>query len=81
MPLSLSAILNGERRLWPLSEEAVLVGRSSKNSVHIPDATVSKDHAEIIKHVNREQLAAMCDPAASLGQSGLMVDRVLARWG
>jgi 3-carboxy-cis,cis-muconate cycloisomerase len=39
------------------------------------------ENAEIIKHVNREQLAAMCDPAAYLGQSGLMVDRVLARWG
>ncbi|MBU6257095.1 MAG: adenylosuccinate lyase family protein [Burkholderiales bacterium] len=38
-------------------------------------------NAEITKHVTREQLAAMCDPAAYLGQSGLMVDRVLARWG
>ncbi|MDE2456998.1 MAG: adenylosuccinate lyase family protein [Burkholderiales bacterium] len=38
------------------------------------------ENAEITKHVTREQLAAMCDPAAYLGQSGLMVDRVLARW-
>jgi len=30
--------------------------------------------------VNRPQLAAMCDPAAYLGQSGVMVDRALARW-
>ena len=37
-------------------------------------------NAEITKHVTREQLAAMCDPAAYLGQSGVMVDRVLARW-
>jgi 3-carboxy-cis,cis-muconate cycloisomerase len=38
------------------------------------------ENAEITKHVTRDQLAAMCDPAAYLGQSGLMVDRVLARW-
>ena len=30
-------------------------------------------------HVTREQLAAMCDPANYLGQSGVMVDRVLAQ--
>ena len=50
MALSLSAILNGERRVWPLQDAPTLVGRSSKNGVHIPDATVSKDHAEIVKH-------------------------------
>ena len=38
------------------------------------------ENAEITKHVSREQLAAMCDPAAYLGQSGVMVDRVLERW-
>jgi len=38
------------------------------------------ENAEITKHVSRDQLAAMCDPAAYLGQSGVMVDRVLARW-
>ncbi len=37
------------------------------------------DNAEIMKHVDRAQLAAMCDPANYLGQSGLMVDRVLAQ--
>lgn len=50
MPLQLSAILNGERRTWPLGDAPMLVGRSSKNGVHIPDATVSKDHAEIARH-------------------------------
>ena len=50
MALNLSAILNGERRVWPLQDAPTLVGRSSKNGVHIPDATVSKDHAEIVKH-------------------------------
>ena len=37
------------------------------------------ENAEIMTHVSREQLAAMCDPANYLGQSGVMVDRVLAQ--
>jgi 3-carboxy-cis,cis-muconate cycloisomerase len=36
------------------------------------------EHAEITKHVDRAALARMCDPANYLGQSGVMVDRVLA---
>jgi 3-carboxy-cis,cis-muconate cycloisomerase len=39
------------------------------------------EEPQISRHVTREQLAAMCDPVRYLGQSGLMVDRVLARWG
>ena len=35
--------------------------------------------AEITRHVSREQLAAMCEPGNYLGQSGVMVDRVLAQ--
>jgi 3-carboxy-cis,cis-muconate cycloisomerase len=35
-------------------------------------------HPEINRHVSREALLAMLDPANYLGQSGLMVDRVLA---
>jgi 3-carboxy-cis,cis-muconate cycloisomerase len=34
---------------------------------------------EITAHLDRPQLAALCDPANYLGQSGVMVDRVLAR--
>ncbi len=37
------------------------------------------ENAQIMKHVNREQLAAMCDPNNYLGHSGVMVDRVLAQ--
>ncbi len=37
------------------------------------------ENAEITKHVDRAALARMCDPANYLGQSGVMVDRVLAR--
>ncbi|HVC11827.1 MAG TPA: 3-carboxy-cis,cis-muconate cycloisomerase [Burkholderiales bacterium] len=37
------------------------------------------ENAEIAKHLDREALARLCDPANYLGQSGVMVDRVLAR--
>ena len=36
---------------------------------------------DIAKHLNREELAKLCDPANYLGQSGVMVDRVLSRLG
>ncbi len=36
-------------------------------------------HPEICRHVTREQLLQMLDPAQYLGQSGVMVDRVLAQ--
>ncbi len=36
-------------------------------------------NAEIAKHLDRAALARLCDPASYLGQSGVMVDRVLAR--
>ena len=38
-------------------------------------------HPEIKRHVDRAALQRMLDPANYLGQSGLMVDRVLARLG
>ena len=34
---------------------------------------------EISKHLDRAALAELCDPSAYLGQSGVMVDRVLAQ--
>jgi 3-carboxy-cis,cis-muconate cycloisomerase len=36
-------------------------------------------HPEIGRHVDRQALERMLDPANYLGQSGVMVDRVLAR--
>lgn len=36
------------------------------------------EHPEINKHLDRPALARLCDPAHYLGQSGVMVDRVLA---
>ena len=38
-------------------------------------------HPEIARHVDRAALQRMLDPANYLGQSGVMVDRVLARMG
>ena len=35
------------------------------------------EHPEINKHLDRAALAKLCDPANYLGQSGVMVDRVL----
>ena len=39
------------------------------------------EHPEIDKHLDRAALAKLCDPANYLGQSRLMVDRVLATLG
>jgi len=39
------------------------------------------EHPEINKHLDRAALAKLCDPANYLGQSRLMVDRVLATLG
>jgi 3-carboxy-cis,cis-muconate cycloisomerase len=36
------------------------------------------EHPEINVHLNREQLTELCEPSNYLGQSGHMVDRVLA---
>jgi 3-carboxy-cis,cis-muconate cycloisomerase len=36
-------------------------------------------HPEVNKHLDREALARLCDPANYMGLSGVMVDRVLAR--
>lgn len=37
------------------------------------------EHPQINRHLDRAALARLCDPANYLGQSGTMVDRVLAR--
>ena len=39
------------------------------------------EHPEINKHLGRDALAKLCDPVNYLGQSGVMVDRVLASLG
>ncbi len=37
------------------------------------------ENEQVNKHLGRAELAKLCDPANYLGQSGVMVDRVLAR--
>ncbi|KQW39939.1 3-carboxy-cis,cis-muconate cycloisomerase [Rhizobacter sp. Root404] len=37
------------------------------------------EHPEINKHLDRAALARLCDPSNYLGQSGVMVDRVLSK--
>jgi serine phosphatase RsbU (regulator of sigma subunit) len=48
MTLRLQAVVNGEPRVWPLAGERMGIGRSSRNTIQIADATVSKEHAEIV---------------------------------
>lgn len=45
--LLLSASIEGESRAWPLDAASIGIGRSSRNAVHLPDPTVSKEHALI----------------------------------
>jgi phosphoserine phosphatase RsbU/P len=49
MPLLLSGTVAGQAVSWPLDADVLGVGRSSRHPVHLPDATVSKDHAEIAR--------------------------------
>jgi 3-carboxy-cis,cis-muconate cycloisomerase len=56
--------------VYDICRDAVKTGR------HLLDLLA--EHPEITKHVDRAALARMCDPANYLGQSGVMVDRVLA---
>lgn len=47
----------------------------------VPLLDLLAEHPEIKPHVDRAGLSRMLDPANYLGQSGVMVDRVLARMG
>ena len=57
--------------VYDICREALRVNR--------PLLDLLAEHPQINRHVTREALARMCDPANYLGQSGLMVDRVLSR--
>src|SRR5439155_14572084 len=47
--LELSTVLGGERRSWSLDGDVLTIGRSSRNTRHLPAAPVSKQHAEIVR--------------------------------
>ena len=47
MPLTLTGLVGDKQSSWPLEGALMGIGRSSRHAIHIPDGTVSKDHAEI----------------------------------
>ena len=49
MALQLATQWNGEQRLWPLENSPIRLGRGSSNAVQLLDATVSKEHAEMLQ--------------------------------
>jgi 3-carboxy-cis,cis-muconate cycloisomerase len=57
--------------VYDLCRDAVTQGR--------PLLDLLAENAEITKHLDRDALGALLDPAHYLGQSGVMVDRVLER--
>src|SRR3954470_17344383 len=57
--------------VYDLCREAIRLDR--------PLLDLLAENPEINRHLSRAELAALCDPANYLGQSGVMVDRVLGR--
>jgi 3-carboxy-cis,cis-muconate cycloisomerase len=47
---------------------------------HRPLAETLADDAEIARHLDRQAIARLTDPARYLGDAPGVVDRVLARW-
>lgn len=47
MALTLTGQVGDKQCSWPLEGPMLGIGRSSRHAIHIPDGTVSKDHAEI----------------------------------
>jgi phosphoserine phosphatase RsbU/P len=56
VPLFLSGQVGDKQVSWPLDTPLLAIGRSSKHPIHIPDATVSKDHAEITSRAGQVYL-------------------------
>jgi 3-carboxy-cis,cis-muconate cycloisomerase len=59
--------------VYDICRQVVATGR--------PLAELLAENAEISKHLTRDELNKLCDPANYLGQAGEMVDRVLAMRG
>ena len=49
MSLRLTTTLQGETRHWPLAASPARIGRGSLNAIQVLDATVSKEHAELLE--------------------------------
>ena len=74
--MDLGRVMGRERAhdiVYDLCRESLAKGR--------PLIDLLAAHPEITKHADRAALMRMSDPANYLGQSGVMVDRVLARMG
>jgi serine phosphatase RsbU (regulator of sigma subunit) len=56
MSLFLSGTVNGEFQSWVLDRPRLVIGRASKNDIQIADATISKEHAEIIVESGRARI-------------------------
>ena len=53
MALQLTATVEGQRQSWALDGQILRVGRSSRSEIPLPDATVSKEHAEFVREGER----------------------------
>jgi phosphoserine phosphatase RsbU/P len=49
MTLCLSGTLGGRALVWKLDAPLTLIGRSSTCEIHLPDASVSRRHAEVVR--------------------------------
>jgi len=56
MSLFLSGLVGEKQSMWPLDGAVMSIGRSSRHTIHIPDGTVSKDHAEITSRAGQFHL-------------------------
>src|SRR5437762_8604909 len=54
--LYLSGTVGDRFQVWPLEAPLTGLGRSSRNAVQLVDATVSKDHAEIVRTGDKWQI-------------------------
>jgi serine phosphatase RsbU (regulator of sigma subunit)/pSer/pThr/pTyr-binding forkhead associated (FHA) protein len=48
MTLYLSGTVDDQRRTWALDQPLMGIGRSSRNTIHLPDPSVSREHAQVM---------------------------------
>jgi sigma-B regulation protein RsbU (phosphoserine phosphatase) len=56
MALFLTGLVGEKLCTWPLEGSVLGIGRSSRHPIHIPDGTISKDHAEITARAGQHYL-------------------------
>ena len=55
--LYLSGTVDDESRAWALEQPLVGIGRSSRNAIHLPDPSVSREHAQVALAEGRYMLS------------------------